>query len=178
MRSVTGEYAEALAEVAIASGHPDALRQEVRSFAEAAAGSADLRNFLESPAIAREAKKDLLGKLAARMGASEQLRNFLYVLVDHRRTHLLQEIAKEFETTLLDRMGVAVAAVRSARELSATQKQKLAGTLETLTGKKIEARYTVDSTMVGGLVVRVGSTIYDGSVRAQLNRLAARLTRE
>ena len=178
MRTVTGEYAGALADVGMASGHPEVLREEVRSFAELAAGSADLRNFLDSPAIARDNKKDLLGKLTARMGASEQLRNFLFLLVDHRRTHMLPDIAREFETTLLDRMGVAEASVRSARELSATQKQKLAGTLETLTGKKIEARYTVDSTMVGGLVVRVGSTIYNGSVRAQLDRMAARLTRE
>lgn len=178
MRSVTGEYAGALADVAIASGRPEALRQEVRSFADLAKGSADLRNFLDSPAIPRDGKKDLLSKLAARMGASEQLRNFLYVLVDHRRTHLLEEIAREFETTLLERLGVAEAAVTSARELTAPQKQKLTGTLESLTGKKIEAHYAVDPTLVGGLVVRVGSTIYDGSVRAQLNQLAARLTRE
>lgn len=178
MRTVTGEYAGALADVAIASGHPETLRQDVRLFAEVATASADLRNFLDSPAIARESKKDLLGKLAARMGASEQLRNFLYVLVDHRRTHMLQEIAREFETTLLERLGVAEAAVTSARELSPPQKQKLAGTLESMTGKKIEARYAVDPSLVGGLVVRVGSTIYDGSVRAQLNRLAARLTGE
>ena len=178
MRTVTGEYAGALADVAIASGRPETLRQEVRAFAELDASSDDLRNFLDTPAIPRDSKKDLLGKLTGRMGASEQLRNFLYVLVDHRRTHLLAEIAREFETTLLDRLGVAEAAVTSARELTALQKQKLAGTLETLTGKKIEARYVVDPAMVGGLVVRVGSTIYDGSVRAQLNRLAARLTRE
>ncbi len=178
MRSVSGQYAGALADVAIASGNPETLRQEVHAFAGLAAGSADLRNFLDSPAIPRESKKDLLGKLAARMGASEQLRNFLFVLVDHRRTHMLQEIAREFETALLERLGVAEAAVTSARELSAPQKQKLAGSLESLTGKKIEAHYAVDPSLVGGLVVRVGSTIYDGSVRAQLDRMAARLTRE
>jgi F-type H+-transporting ATPase subunit delta len=164
--------------VALASGRAETLREEVRSFAELAAGSADLRNFLVSPAIPREGKQQLLEGLVARMGASPQLRNFLFVLVDHHRTGLLSEIAKEFESTLLERLGVAEASVTSARELSAPQRQKLAGTLETMTGKKIEARYAVDPTLVGGLVVRIGSTVYDGSVRAQLDRLAARLTGE
>ena len=178
MRTVTGEYAGALADVALASGRAETLRQEVRSFVELEAASADLRNFLDSPAVSREAKQDLLGKLVVRMGASSELRNFLFVLVDNRRTALLPEIAREFETTLLQRLGVAEASVTSARELSAPQKQKLAGTLESVTGKKIEARYAVDPMLVGGLVVRIGSTVYDGSVRAQLERLAARLTRE
>jgi len=178
LRTVTGEYAGALADVALASGRAETLRQEVRSFVELEAASADLRNFLDSPAVSREAKQDLLGKLVGRMGASSELRNFLFVLVDHRRTALLAEIAREFETTLLQRLGVAEASVTSARELSAPQKQKLAGTLESVTGKKIEARYAVDPMLVGGLVVRIGSTVYDGSVRAQLERLAARLTRE
>jgi len=178
LRTVTGEYAGALADVALASGRAEALRGEVRAFAELAAGSADLRNFLESPAVSREAKQDLLGKLVGRMGASGELRNFLYVLVDHHRTGLLPEIAREFETTILNRLGVAEASITSARELSAPQKQKLAGTLESVTGKKIEARYAVDPTLVGGLVVRIGSTVYDGSVRAQLVRMAARLTQE
>jgi len=178
LRSASGEYATALADVAVASGHAETLREEVRSFAGLAAQSADLRNFLASPAILRAAKHDLLEKLVTHTGGSKELRNFLFVLVDHHRTALVGEIAKEFETVLLRRLGVAEAGVTSARELSETQKQKLAGTLETVTGKKIEARYTVDPTLVGGLVVRIGSTIYDGSVRAQLEQMAARLNRD
>jgi F-type H+-transporting ATPase subunit delta len=175
LRSAAAEYATALADVAIASGRAEVLRQEVRSFADLAAGSADLRNFLSSPAISRAAKQELLEKLVTFTGGSKELRNFLFVLVDHHRTALVAEISREFETVLLRRMGVAEADVTSARELSAEQKQKLAGTLQTVTGKKIEARYAVDPTLVGGLVVRIGSTIYDGSVRAQLEQMAARL---
>lgn len=178
MRSVSGEYAGALADVALASGRAETLRQEVQAAASLAAESADLRNFLASPAIPREGKHELVEKLAGRMGASEELRNFLFVLVDHHRTAMIGEIAKEFETTLLERMGVVQARVTSARELSTAQKQKLAGKLESVTGKKIEAQYAVDPALVGGLAVRIGSTVYDGSVRAQLDRLAARLTRD
>jgi F-type H+-transporting ATPase subunit delta len=117
-------------------------------------------------------------KLVERMGGSTTLRNFLWVLVDHHRTGMIGEIATEFETALLERLGLAEASVRSARELTAGQKQQLASTLEALTGKKIEARFAVDPTLVGGVVVRIGSTIYDGSVRTQLERLGARLAGE
>jgi len=178
LRTVSAEYAAALAEVALASGRADSLRQEVSSFAQLAAGSADLRNFLASPAIPRAEKQALLEKLVTRLGASQELRNFLFVLVDHHRTSLLPEIARDFETVLLERLGRAEASVTSARELSAPQKQKLAGMLEYVTGKKVEARYAVDPSLVAGLVVRIGSTIYDGSMRAQLDRLAARLTQD
>lgn len=178
MRTVSREYAAALADVALASGRADALRQELHSFVELAEASVDLRNFLASPAVPRAGKQELLEKLVARLGASKELRNFLFVLVDHHRTALLAEIAREFETTVLERLGRAEAKVTSARELTAPQKQKLAGTLESVTGKQIEARFAVDPSLVGGLVVRIGSTIYDGSVRAQLDRLAARLTQE
>ena len=178
MRTAASAYAGALADVAMASGRAETLRQEVRGFAELAAGSAELREFLESPAISRDAKQQLLAGLVTRMGASQELRNFLFVLVDHHRTSLVAEIAREFETKLLERLGVAEVNITSARELTAPQKQKLAGTLESMTGKKIEARYAVDPGLVGGLVVRIGSTVYDGSVRAQLDRLGARLTGE
>jgi F-type H+-transporting ATPase subunit delta len=178
LRAVTVEYAGALADVALASGRPEMLRQEVRAAAELAAASTDLRNFLSSPAIPREGKHALLEKLVARMGASQELRNFLFLLVDHRRTAMLGEIAREFEATLRARLGIVEASITSARELSTPQKQKLAEKLEGLTGKKMETQYAVDPTLVGGLAVRIGSTVYDGSVRAQLDRLAARLTRD
>ena len=178
MRTVSGEYAGALADVALASGRAETLRQEVQAAASLAASSPELRNFLASPAIPRDGKHALVEKLVARMGASQELRNFLFVLVDHHRTGILGEIAREFETTLLARLGVVQASVTSARELSGPQRQKLAGQLEGLTGKKIEAQYSVDPALLGGLAVRIGSTVYDGSVRAQLNRLAARLSKD
>ena len=178
MRSVAGEYAGALADVALASGRAETLRKEVRAAADLAAQSPDLRNFLASPAVPREGKHTLVERLVKQMGSSAELRNFLFLLIDHHRTAMLGEIAGEFETTLLRRLGVVQASVTSARELSAPQKQKLAGKLEGLTGKKIEAQYAVDPALVGGLAVRIGSTVYDGSVRAQLNRLAARFTKD
>jgi len=120
----------------------------------------------------------VIGKIAARLGAGNAFRNFLLVVSDNRRTGLLPEIASAFHSVLLERMGVAEAQVTSAAELTAGQKKQLNAALERLTGKKVEARYSLAPALMGGAVVRIGSTVYDGSVREQLDRLRARLASE
>jgi F-type H+-transporting ATPase subunit delta len=100
------------------------------------------------------------------------------VLVDNRRTALLGQIREAFEAQLLERLGVTQAQVTTARELAANEKSELSKALERLTGKRIEAEYKLDAAMIGGAVVRIGSTVYDGSVREQLNRLRASLAKE
>lgn len=112
------------------------------------------------------------------MGASKILRNFLFVLADHDRMPLLPEIVKAFHELILVQQGIVEAQVTSPVELTPAQKKVLDAALEQLTGKKIEARYELDTALMGGAVVRIGSTIYDGSVRAQLARLRARLAAE
>lgn len=178
MSSAALRYASVLADVALARGNAEAVRAGLEGFVEAAAGSAELRNFLANPAVPLESKQAVLEKIVARLGAGAELRNFLFLLVDHRRTELLGEIGAAFEVELRTRLGVAEAQVLSARELSAGEKAELTGALERVTGKKIEARYGLDAGLIGGAVVRIGSTIYDGSVREQLGRLRARLEAE
>jgi F-type H+-transporting ATPase subunit delta len=106
------------------------------------------------------------------------VRNFVFLLVDHRRTEMLREIQQAFQTELNARLGIAGAEVISARELSAAEKKQLTAALERRTGKKIEASFRMDESLVGGAVVRVGSTVYDGSVREQLTRLREQLETE
>ena len=118
------------------------------------------------------------GWLAARLGASRIVQNFLFVVVDNQRTHLLPEILQTFEDVIRQRQGVAEAEVTSAAELTAPQKTQLQQTLERLTGRKIQAKYSLDQALLGGAVVRIGDTIYDGSVRNRLNQMRARLTAE
>lgn len=178
MSSAALRYASVLADVALERGNAEAVRAGLEGFAEAAAGSAELRNFLANPAVPRESKQAVIEKLVARLGAGVELRNFLFLLVDHRRTERVGEIRAAFEEELRTRLGVAEAQVFSARELSAGEKAELTGALERVTGKKIEARYGLDAGLIGGAVVRIGSTIYDGSVREQLGRLRARLEAE
>jgi F-type H+-transporting ATPase subunit delta len=112
------------------------------------------------------------------MGLIDAVRNFICLIVDHRRTHLFQEILPVFSTELNKRLGIAEAEVTTARALSDAEKKDLLAVLQRRTGKKIEARFAEDNTLLGGAVVRVGSTVYDGSVREQLNRLREQLETE
>lgn len=178
MKALAGRYAAALADVALARGTAEAARRELAAFVALYRESADLRNFLATPAIARANKQAVIEKLAARIGASVIVRNFLFVLADHRRSQELPEILQAYEAELRARQGVAEAQVTSVVELSDAEKDELTRVLAHLTGKKIEARYHVDPALLGGATVRIGTTIYDGSVRGQLDRMRERLGSE
>jgi F-type H+-transporting ATPase subunit delta len=171
-------YAAALADVALERKSSETVKRDFSAFVEAFYASTDLRNALESPAVNGDAKRSVVEKIAANMGMNDAARNFVLTIVEHRRTHLLREIEKAFEAELNARLGIAEAEVSSARELGGPEKQKLTEALERRTGKKIEARFVEDKSLLGGAVVRVGSTIYDGSVREQLNRLREQLEAE
>ena len=178
MRSASLQYATALADIALEQGAAEPVRKQLAEFGAAYAESAELRNVLANPAVEAAAKHGVIEKLVARLGASRIVRNFLYVVVDNQRTHLLPEILQTFEDVLRQRQGVAEAEVTSAAELTAPQKTQLQQTLEKLTGRKIQAKYSLDPALLGGAVVRIGDTIYDGSVRNRLNQMRARLAAE
>lgn len=178
MKSASLQYANALADIVLEQGAAEPARKQLGDFAAAYVESAELRNFLASPAITREMKHGVIEKLIARLGASRIIRNFLFVIVDNQRTHLLPDIVDSFELVLRQRQGVAEADVQSAVALNDPQKSALLKTLERLTGKKIQAKYSLESQLLGGAVVRIGDTIYDGSLRNRLNRLRARLAAE
>ncbi len=178
MKSASLQYATALADIALEQGAAEPARKQLEDFRAAYDESPELRSFLISPAIPREAKHGVIEKLVARLGASRILRNFLFVMADNQRTHLLPEIVDTFELVLRQRQGVAEAAVTSAAELNDGQKTELVRTLERLSGKKIQATYSLQPDLLGGAVVRIGDTIYDGSVRNRLNELRVRLAAE
>ena len=178
MSAIVQRYAAALADVAIERKSAEQFRRELASFANMYEDSADLREFLDSPAIDRSAKHGVIEKLAPRIEIGEAIRNFIFILIDHRRTGLIDQFRTAFDEELKKREGIAQAAVISARELSDEEKRNLIGALERVTGKRIEAAYGLDPELVGGAVVRIGSTIYDGSVREQLNRLRTQLEAE
>ena len=176
--AVARRYAEALADVALEQKSPDAVRRDLQAFIDVFFGAADLRNTLESPAVNADVKRAVVEKIAAKMGLAPAVRNFVYLIVDHRRTEMLVEIQHAFLDELNSRLGIEEAAVTSARELSAAEKKELTAALERRTGKKIEAKFHEDKALLGGAVVRLGSTVYDGSVREQLNRLREQLEAE
>ncbi len=179
MKAIAERYAGALADVAIAQGDVAKVQSELKTFREMADESPELRLFLANPATPRAGKHAVLEQLMERTGSSRILRNFLFLLVDHRRTPLLPEIEASFQHLLDTRLGVTRADITSADELSPEDQAELTQVIEKLTkSTKVDARFQTDAALVGGAIVRVGSKIYDGSVRAQLNALRIRLAAE
>jgi F-type H+-transporting ATPase subunit delta len=178
LKSASLQYANALADIALAQGAAEPVSKQLADFGSAYAESAELRNFLASPAVSHEAKHGVLEKIAARLGASKIVRNFLYVISDHRRSGILPEIIAAFQQVIRKRQGIAEAEIVSAAELSPAQKADFTKTLESLSGKKVVARYSLDPALLGGAVVRLGDTIFDGSVRNRLNKMREWLTAE
>jgi F-type H+-transporting ATPase subunit delta len=114
-------------------------------------------------------------RVAGVLGLSRITRNFLFVLVDHRRIASLATIIHSFELIVDERLGFARAEVASAGEMNDEQRAALNAQLERLTGKRVRTRYAVDGALIGGAVARIGSTVYDGSVRGELESLKRRL---
>jgi F-type H+-transporting ATPase subunit delta len=126
--------------------------------------------------VAGSRKRHATGRIADALKLSRISRNLLYVLIDHRRIDQLPAVIQSFETIADARLGFAQAEVSSARELTDPQRSALTDQLERLTGKRLRMRYAVDSSLIGGAVARIGSTVYDGSLRGQLSSLARSLS--
>jgi F-type H+-transporting ATPase subunit delta len=176
--AVARRYASALADVALEQIKADKVKADLSAFVEGFYESADLRNFLETPSVGPELKHKVIAKISDEMQLDPAVRNFVFLIVDHRRTELLREIQQAFGEEMNARLGIAEARITSAGVLSENEKSQITAVLERRTGKKIEAKFEEDKSLLGGAVVRVGSTVYDGSVREQLNRLRERLEAE
>jgi F-type H+-transporting ATPase subunit delta len=172
MASVTSTYARAFAD-AVIDGRLDAERAlaEVKSLASLVTQSRDLRHAWEVPSIPAEQKRAVLDAIAKREDYSTTTRNFVAVLIDHGRIPFLAEIVPQIEKDLGSRLGFVEAEITTARELSAAERANLEARASVLTGKKIRARYSRDESLLGGALMRVGSTIYDGSVRGRLEKI-------
>jgi len=181
LSAVATRYAKALADVTTASSAAltpvDALT-ELRAFEAALSASHELQNALSTPAVPASRKRAVVGRIADVIKLSPIARNFLFVLIDHRRIGLLNAILNDFELTVDERLGFARAEVSSPTELTEAQRGAINSQLESLTGKRIRMRFAVDPALIGGVVARIGSTVYDGSVRGQLQTLGRRLSTE
>ena len=177
MAAVSSRYARALVEVVLEQKlAADVAREQLNSIAEAVRENVDLRRVWESPAVPAEQKRALLDGIASQMGAFQAIRNFMAVIIDHRRIPMLDDIVRQFAVELDAQLGLVEAEISSARQLSAEEKRELESRIERLTSKKVRAHYASDPGLLGGVMVRVGSTIYDGSVRGQLEKMKQELS--
>lgn len=175
MSAISQRYAAALADVAFEHKDAGKIRQDLSDFGQALTASSDLRYVLANPSVSVDAKKSVAAKVTEKMGTHTEVRNFVFLLIDHGRTGIVDEIHQSFESEMNRRAGIADALIASAHELSAPEKSQLIQALERVTGKKVQAQYELNSELIGGTTVRIGSTIYNASVREQLDRLRAEL---
>jgi F-type H+-transporting ATPase subunit delta len=176
MASVTSIYARAFADVVFARKlDAGKVLQEAQALVTLFAGSKDLREVWEAPSIPSGQKVKLLDAIISREGISGEVRNFFAVLIDHQRISFLAAVVKQFEQELNERMGFAEANITSAKNLNPEARHNLEAQVEKMTGKKVRANYHLDESLLGGAVVRIGSTIYDGSVKGQLEKIREQL---
>jgi F-type H+-transporting ATPase subunit delta len=174
LASVVGTYARAFADVVMTKSNlldPARMLQELHGIEALLKESDPLRRVLENPSIPGNSKRAVLDAITPRLGTTRQVRNFVAIITDNRRLPLFSEILKQVEQELDDRQGFAEAQVSSARQLNDPEKQMLEVEIAKMTGKKVRARYAQDASLLGGAVVQVGSTIYDGSVKGQLEKI-------
>ncbi|HLH09153.1 MAG TPA: ATP synthase F1 subunit delta [Terriglobales bacterium] len=172
MSVIASRYARAFSDVVFDMKlDPNRTVSEVQVLQQLVQQNSDLRRVWEDPSIPSEQKRAVLDGLVSRLGTSRQVRNFYAVLIDHRRIALLDDIVGEFQHEILERLGFAEAQVSSARELSESERRDLESQISQLTGKRVQAKYSVDPKLLGGAVVQVGTTIYDGSIHGQLQRM-------
>jgi F-type H+-transporting ATPase subunit delta len=176
---ITSRYARAFADAVYGLDlAPATVLQQLYEMVSVVNANPMLQRVWENPSIPAEQKRRLLDAIVERQQVSKTVRNFLAVLIDHRRIKELAEIARQVESELNARLGFAEADVTSARELSENEKRALEARIETMTGRKVRAHYATDRGILGGAIVKLGSTIYDGSVKGQLHRMKEQLAAE
>ena len=172
---VARRYASALADVVLERGEAREVQQELVTWADLLRTNANLREVFANPTIGLDQKRGVLNKLLEIAKPRPATVNFLKVLLQNQRLTELDEINRRFAAVLNDRAGVIAAQVTTARPVAADTKQRLETMLHSLTGKKVRVEFETDPEMIGGLVTRIGSTIYDGSVRNQLEQIKEKM---
>lgn len=177
--AVAKHYANALADAIFKPNSglsPQDAVTQFRTIDQTFSESTQLEHALLSPAVTRPRKQAIVARLAEELGAHRLLRNFMLVLVSHRRTAQLPKIRREFEAIVDERLGWIPAEILSAKDLSAQEKEEIERTLGTRLGKFIRAHYKVDPSLLAGVRARVASREYDASLRGALEQLRLKLT--
>ena len=177
MPAFVARYAEAFADVVTdAKLDTAAIDRQLSDFLATWQGSAELRTFFENPAIPALQKIAILDKLNARLGMQKELRNLLAVLIQNDRIGHVVEVAAAYRSILQRAVGNPPRRDRHRAPIERRRTQSLVAEVAKLAGAKIDPSFKLDKSILGGAVVRIGSTVYDGSVRGRLDRLKEALT--
>jgi F-type H+-transporting ATPase subunit delta len=175
--SLARRYARAIVAIGTASGNLDKLGADLRSLAKAMHDSVELVTALTNPAIRRADRRRVIDGLLKAVGAEPHTRNLVYLLLDGERMASLAAISREVDAMIEARAGKMVAEVTSARPLDAAQLTQITAALEKLSGKQVAVTRREDPSLLGGVVAKLGDTVYDGSLRTQLRTLRDELTK-
>jgi F-type H+-transporting ATPase subunit delta len=172
LQTIARRYATALADVAIERQEERAVQTELDHWASMIEANPQLKEVLANPTVVYDQKRRLLEDLLARTRVRETTASFLRVLLKNQRLSQLREVAARFGQILDERSDVVAADVTTARPMPEELRNALQQTLTEATGKKVRLSFTTDETIIGGLVARIGSTVFDGSVQGNLERLS------
>jgi F-type H+-transporting ATPase subunit delta len=175
--TVANRYAKALADVIMERGQTLAVSDEITAFAQLVEQSPELRDVFASPVIALDRKKAVLNELLARLQFRPTTSNFLQLLLTNQRLHQIDVVCASLMKELDERAGVMPAEVTTARSLTTQEREHLLHQLEAATGKRVRVHFYTDPEIIGGVVTRVGSVIYDGSIKNQLALMKQQLSR-
>jgi len=176
LQTVARRYASALADVVIERREEREVQNEIDTWASMIASNPQLKEVFANPTVAYDQKRAVLEDLLARSRVRETSASFLRVLLKNQRLAQLPEIAERFRQIIDERGGVVAAEITTARPIPEELKKALHDTLAAATGRTVRLTFATDEAIIGGLVARIGSTIFDGSVESNLERLAAGLT--
>jgi F-type H+-transporting ATPase subunit delta len=175
-QTVARRYASALADVIIERNEESAVREELTAWERMILSNPPLLEAFTNPTVPYEQKANVLNELITRTKVRPTTANFLRILLKNQRLSEIAHVNAKLAQVLDERAGVVSAQVTSARPVADSIKTALEEKLRLITGKRIRLSFQTDKTLLGGIVTRIGSTIYDGSVRAQLQRLGEELS--
>jgi len=175
-RSSAARYAKALLDVSREEGDPQAVEREFVAFVSLAAGYEPLARVFANPSIPVQRKVALVEALAARADLGPIVRKLVLLLAGRDRLVLLPDLLEEYRSRLLDLLNVVRAEVTSAVPLPAGAAEAIGRAIEQRTGREVAMTSRVDATLIGGVVTRIGSVVYDGSVKRQLEKMKDALT--
>lgn len=173
--TIARRYSAALADAVAQTGESDAIKTELAMCAQLFGGNAELQDVFRNPTVAHTSKEKLLENMIAKAKPTKTTANFLRVLLQNGRITDLSDINERFAAVLDERSGLISAEITSSRELPPAERADFENSLAKLTGKKVTVNYAVDKDIIGGVVTRIGSTVYDGSVKTKLENLKEQL---
>jgi F-type H+-transporting ATPase subunit delta len=176
--AIFARYGRALADVVLAHGEDAVVFKDLDQYREIFRLVPALLAALDSPAVQREAKERVLSGLLARYPACPTVGNFLRTLLDHHRIRYFAEICDSYIKTMNERKGLVAARVTSAVPMGEKDLAILRQSLGKATGNTVTLSVDTDPALLAGVVVQIGSTVYDGSIRAQLEEMRRRLARQ